>query len=52
VKRLVLILFVFILIYIGSYAFFRSPHIERWNQNGRDYIIFPESGMSIIPIGR
>jgi len=43
VKRFVLILLLFVLVYVGSYAWFRSTHIECWDRNGRDYLIFPQS---------
>jgi hypothetical protein len=42
VKRSLLILLVLVLIYVGSYAWFRSAHIERWDRDGRDYVIFPQ----------
>ena len=28
--------------YIGSYAWFRSSHVERRDRDGRDYVIFPQ----------
>ena len=42
VKRLFLILVVLVIAYIGSYAWFRSSHVERWDRDGRDYVIFPQ----------
>jgi hypothetical protein len=42
VKRLFLILVALVIVYIGSYAWFRSSHVERWDRNGRDYVIFPQ----------
>ena len=43
-KRFVPILLVFVLVYIGSYAWFCSTHIERRDRDGRDYVIFSQSG--------
>jgi hypothetical protein len=42
VKRLLLILVVLLVAYMGSYAWFRSAHVERWDRDGRDYVIFPQ----------
>src|SRR5258708_39778198 len=42
VKRLSLILVLLVIVYIGSYAWFRSSHVERWHRDGRDYVIFPQ----------
>jgi hypothetical protein len=44
VKRFILILLGFALVYIGSYTWFRSTHIERWDRDGRD-VIFPLSSV-------
>ena len=41
-KRLLLLLVVFLAVYMGSYAWFRSTYVERWDQDGRDYVIFPQ----------
>lgn len=47
-KRSVLKIITIILIaYIGSYLAFRSQHIERWEKDQRDYVIFPV-GKSIL----
>lgn len=41
-KRSILKIIIIILIaYIGSYLAFRAQHIERWNKDQRDYVIFP-----------
>ena len=42
VKRLLLILLALVNVYIGSYAWLRFSHTERWGQDGRDYVIFPQ----------
>jgi hypothetical protein len=42
VKRLFLILVALVIVYIGSYGWFRSSHVERWDRDGRDYVIFPQ----------
>jgi len=38
-------LVVLMIIYIGSYLWFRSGHMERWDHDGRDYIIFPQPAL-------
>jgi hypothetical protein len=35
------ILIILLLAYIGSYLAFREQHIERWEKDQRDYVIFP-----------
>ena len=42
-KRSILLLFVLVLVYVASYAWFLSTHIERWDPGGLNYIIFPQS---------
>ena len=42
-KRLVLIIVMLLLVYVGSYVCFRSMHLKRWERDGRDYVIFPQS---------
>ncbi len=37
-------LLMFLLVYVGSYSWFRSTHVERWDRDGRGYLIFPQSG--------
>lgn len=41
-KRLLLILIVLLVAYMGSYAWLRSAHMERWERDGRYYVIFPQ----------
>jgi hypothetical protein len=43
VKRFVLLLLALLVLYIGSYTWFRSTHIERWDRDRREYVIFPQS---------
>ena len=52
VKRLFLLLVALVIVYIGSYAWFRSSHVERWDRDGRDYVIFPQQPALYIYIGR
>jgi hypothetical protein len=42
VKRLLLILVVFLVAYMGSYVWFRSARVERWDRDGREYVIYPQ----------
>ncbi len=42
-KRLLIIAVVLLLIYVGSYVCFRAMHIDRWEADGHDYVIFPQS---------
>jgi hypothetical protein len=41
VKRAAFIVLCLAVVYLGSYAWFRSVHVERWDHDGRDYVIFP-----------
>lgn len=41
-KRSLLMLVVLVVVYIGSYVWFRSAYTERWDRDGRDYVIFPQ----------
>jgi len=50
VKRFLLILVALLIIYIGSYAWFRSAHMERWARDDRDYIIFPQEPALYLPV--
>ena len=42
-KRALLTIVVLLLVYFGSYVWFRSMHVERWERDGREYVIFPQS---------
>ena len=42
-KRASIALAVLLVAYLGSYVCFRVMHVERWQRDGRDYVIFPES---------
>ncbi len=33
---------ILLLLYVASYGWFRQTHIETWEKNGKDYVIFPE----------
>lgn len=39
-KRSLLMLVVLVVVYLGSYVWFRSAYTERWDRDGRDYVIF------------
>ena len=43
VKRFILLLFVLLLLYVGSYTWFRWMHIERRDRDGLEYVVFPQS---------
>jgi hypothetical protein len=43
VKRALVIIVALLLVYVGSYVCFRTMHIERWERDGREYVIFPRS---------
>lgn len=42
-KRILITAVMLLVIYVGSYVCFRAMHIERWDRDGRDYVIFPQS---------
>ena len=42
-RRSLIAAVVLLVVYVGSYVWFRSIHIERWDRDGRDYVIFPQS---------
>ena len=42
-KRLTVMLLILLAAYVGSYGWLRSSHIERWDRDGHDYVIFPQS---------
>lgn len=42
-KRLAILVFSVVLIYVLSYALFRISHTEIWEKDGRRYVIFPKS---------
>ena len=44
VRRFTLLLFMLVLVYIGSYTWFRSTHVDRWDRDGLDHVMFPQSG--------
>ena len=41
-EELILDAVALVIVYIGSYAWFRSSHVQRWDRDGRDYVIFPQ----------
>ena len=42
-KRLFIAAGVLLAVYVASYRWFRATHVERWERDGRDYVIFPQS---------
>ena len=42
-KRIVTAALFLLAVYVGSYIWFRMTHIERWQRDGRDYVMFPKS---------
>jgi hypothetical protein len=42
-KRFFVAILVVITIYIGSYTWLRAIRVERWDRDGHDYVILPES---------
>ena len=42
IKFLFIILFAGLIIYVGSYAAFRSRHVKVWEKDNHSYVIFPE----------
>ena len=43
-KKLLLLFAFLVLVYAGSYLAFRQTHIEVWEQDSREYVIFPTGG--------
>ena len=41
IKRLLLVSICVLLVYIGTYLYFRNTHIELWSKDGHSYVIFP-----------
>lgn len=35
---------ILILLYFLSYGLFRQTHVENWEKDQKDYVIFPENG--------
>lgn len=44
-KQIILTIAFLILIYVGSYFIFRQMHVEIWEKDNREYVIFPENKM-------
>jgi hypothetical protein len=42
-KRLFVAALVVITMYVGTYIWLRASHVERWDRDGRDYVILPQS---------
>lgn len=41
-KKSILILILVLLLYVGSYVLFRNSHVEVWEEDGQEYVIFPD----------
>jgi hypothetical protein len=41
-KHLIIIVVAVLAVYVGSYAVFRSNHVEMWEEDNHSYLIFPE----------
>ncbi|HMT09435.1 MAG TPA: hypothetical protein PKA82_15645 [Pyrinomonadaceae bacterium] len=46
-KNILIVVVVLGLIYLGSYFGFRQTHIENWEQDKLDYVIFPAGGQAL-----
>ncbi len=46
-KNLLIVFVVVVLIYVGTYVGFRQTHIENWEQDKLDYVIFPPGGQAL-----
>jgi hypothetical protein len=42
-KRLLAVILLLLPAYVGSYFWMRSSHIERWDRDGHNYVILPQS---------
>jgi hypothetical protein len=40
-KKRFTLLALILLAYVAGYIVFRKTHLERWERDGRDYVIFP-----------
>jgi hypothetical protein len=43
-KRFFVIVLLVAAVYIGTYIWLRTSHVERWDRDGNNYVILPESG--------
>jgi hypothetical protein len=41
-KPIIISVTILIILYIVSYGWFRQTHIETWEKDGKEYVIFPE----------
>jgi len=44
-KQIIFLIAFLILIYVGGYFVFRQTHIEIWEKDNREYVIFPENNV-------
>ena len=42
-RKLIFIIIVTLLLYITSYIIFRQTHVEKWDKDNNNYVIFPKS---------
>ncbi len=40
-RRVILPFLVVSVLYVGTYVWFRSSHVEVWERDGKPYVIFP-----------
>jgi hypothetical protein len=36
---------VVITVYVGTYIWLRASHVERWDRDGHDYVLLPQSSL-------
>lgn len=42
-RRFFVAILVTITMYVGTYIWVRTSHVERWDRDGHDYVILPRS---------
>jgi hypothetical protein len=42
-KRFVVVVVALFVVYVGTYVWLRGSHVERWDRDGHDYVILPQS---------
>jgi hypothetical protein len=40
-KRVFVAILVVITVYVGTYIWLRASHVQRWDYDGREYVILP-----------
>jgi hypothetical protein len=44
-KRFFVVILLVITIYVGTYIWLRASHVERWDRDGHEYVILPQSSV-------